>query len=199
MQRRRLSSLGRMAAQVAYWAQGESRSMPVVLGSRYGDAARSLALLGDLIRDEPLSPTVFGLSVHNAIGAMYSIARGDRSNYLSVSAGATSAAACLVEAAGLLADGEPEALVVCYDAPLPGAYADFEDEPAASYAWAWRVSAPALGQPHFRLEAGASEPEPVRSLPLLPFGLDVLRFYLAGDSRLQRAVGRSTWTWSRHG
>jgi hypothetical protein len=82
--------------------------VPLVFASRHGDVARSMDLLGALASDQPLSPTGFGLSVHNAIAALYSIARGHRGNYLALAAGqATVEAACL-EAAGLLADGARE-------------------------------------------------------------------------------------------
>jgi len=198
MARRRLDPLGRMAAQALWWCQGDNLGMPVVLASRYGDAARSLELLATLARDEPVSPTAFGLSVHNAVGAMYSIARHDRANYVAVAAGAASAAAAVVEAAGLLHDGAAQVLVVCYDAPLPGAYAEFEDVPAARYAWAWRVARPAANEPRFGLTAlpPTAGAEPASALP---FGLDVLRFALSGDARFERAAGATCWRWSRRG
>ncbi len=200
MSRRRLNPLGRLAAQVCYWAQQADTGMPVLLGSRYGDAVRSLALLADMARDEPVSPTAFGLSVHNAIGATYSIARADRGNYISLAAGQAGAAACLVEAAALLADGEPEVLVVCYEAPLPGDYAVFHDETPACYAWAWRVRAARHGEPRWQLSAQAEDAAaPRRADDRLPFNLDVLRFYLAGDKHLSRRVGPTRWTWTRHG
>ena len=200
MMRRRLGPLGRTAAQVAYAVHDGRLGLPVVLGSRYGDAARSLDLLADLARGDAISPTSFGLSVHNAIGAMYSIARGDRANYLAVAAGAGSACACLVEAAGLLADGAPEVLVICYEAPLPGAYAGFQDEPGVLYGWAWRVGPAVAGQVRYSLEAGpAGAGSSAASVPALPVALDALRFFLAGDAELHRDVDGTAWTWRRHG
>jgi hypothetical protein len=172
--------------------------MPLVLASRYGDAKRSLAMLAELARGEPLSPTAFGLSVHNAIGALYSIARGDRANYLSVAGGAASAASAVVEAAGLLFDGAPEVMVVCYDAPLPDAYARFHDEPAVPYAWAWRIGRPAANEPRFSLSGTAMQDAGAPATEL-PYGLDVLRFMLSGDAELARAADRTLWTWRRHG
>jgi hypothetical protein len=197
MARRRLNPLGRMAAQVAYACHGGELGLPVIFASRYGDAARSLDLLGDLARGEALSPTAFGLSVHNAIGAMYSITRGDRANYLSLAAGAGSATAALVEAAGLLHDGAAQVMLVCYDAPLPGAYAAFHDEPAAPYAWAWRIALPAPDQPHLLLNASRAQGE-AGAAPL-PLGLDLLRFALSNDHQVRRAVGPTLWTLQRHG
>jgi hypothetical protein len=205
MSRRRLSPLGRSAVQVMYDTRAQldaaaQAAAPVVLASRYGDATRSLALLADLVRGEAVSPTAFGLSVHNAIGAMYSITCGDRANYLSVAAGAASAVAGLVEAAALLADGAPEVLLVCYDAPLPGAYARFEDEPSALYAWAWRLTPPVAGQAHWRLACEAAEvtpsaaPSPAANLPL---GLDMLRAVVQGDAAWQRTSAGRQWRLSR--
>jgi hypothetical protein len=199
MARRRVNTLGRMALQVAYWSQEQpAPDVPVVLASRYGDLERSLALLADMAAQEPMSPTGFGLSVHNAIGALYSIARGDRGNYIAVAAGADSAAVGVVEAAGLLADGAPEVLLLCYDSPLPGAYSVFQDEPAATYAWAWRLTRPAAGMPRFSLSRTMEGASPVLP-PGLPYGLDVLRFALSSDRALARPVDGVVWEWQRHG
>lgn len=143
MMRRRVDRLGRLACQVAYWCKPEGTpAMPMVFASRYGDAARSLHLLGDLAQEQALSPTGFGLSVHNAISALYSIACGDTQNTVVVTAGRATVLAALTEAAALLADGAEEVLIVYYEAPLPPPYDQFEDQPALEYAWAWRVAAP---------------------------------------------------------
>ena len=197
MLRRRLGPLGRMATQVAYDSHGAT-GIPVIFASRYGDAVRSLSLLRDYSLGDTVSPTDFALSVHNAIGAVYSIARGDTANFSSVAAGPASAAAAVVEAAGLLGDGAPEVLLVCYDAPLPGDYADFSDEPAASYAWAWRIGPPVSGQASIALTCRAANDEPSPA-PALPFALDVLRFQLAGAPELSRACEGVEWVWKRHG
>ena len=140
MMRRRVDRLGRLACQVAYWCQPVENSAPLVFASRYGDAQRSLALLGDLVQQQALSPTGFALSVHNAVAALYSIARGDTRNAVVVAGGRATATAALIEAAALIADGEPEVLVVCYEAPLPEHYAHFHDEASCEFAWAWRVA-----------------------------------------------------------
>ena len=106
MQRRRIDRLGRMAIQTAYWCQrAEAEGIPFVFASRHGDVACSVELLESLSRRETLSPTSFGLSVHNAIAALYSIVRGERGNYLALAAGHATPEAALVEAAGLLGDG----------------------------------------------------------------------------------------------
>ncbi len=205
MARRRLNPLGRMAAQMAYaLAPGEAggAGRPMIFSSRYGDAARSLALLDELVRGEPLSPTAFGLSVHNAIGAMVSIARGDRSHHSALAGGAASAGLAMVEAAGLLADGDTDVVVVHYDAPLPGDYGVFADEAPAAYAWAWRVGLPQADEPRLCLalspDGGDADDAPGDD-DALPFGLGLLRFGLSGAPAWQRRVDGQRWHWSRRG
>lgn len=198
MLRRRLGPLGRMAAQVAWHCQQDALGLPVVFASRYGDSDRALKLLKDFAQDQPMSPADFALSVHNAIGAMYSIARSDTSAYSSVAAGPASAAAGLVEAVGLLQDGASEVLLVCYDAPLPGEYAAFADEPACAYAWSWRVRAAMPGEPHFSLTWTPCEAAATPAQAPLPFGLDALRFSVCDDASFVRECAGMRWTWSRH-
>lgn len=212
MMRRRVDRLGRLACQVAYWCEAADGA-PMVFASRYGDATRSLALLGDLVQSQPLSPAGFGLSVHNAISALYSIAQGHTGNTVVVAGGRASAAAALTEAAALLADGAPEVLVVFYEAPLPGHYAEFEDEAACEYAWAWRVARPGHpdrdGSPALTLElsvdeaGGSANPDTAA----WPAGLAVLRHVLQAAAApqaaspaalLRRDRAGAQWTWSAH-
>ncbi|MDB5847658.1 MAG: hypothetical protein JWP29_1410 [Rhodoferax sp.] len=198
--RRRLSGVGRMAAQAAYLCEPlPSNGTPVVFASRYGDAVRSIDLLGKFAQLGEVSPTDFALSVHNAIGAVYSIARQDEANYIAVAGGPASAAAALMEAVSLLADGAAGVTVVCYDAVLPEPYGAFHSEPAAGYAWVWRVTKPEAGAPYFRL-AMSSADECASAPPeaLLPFGLDVMRFALSDDAALRREADGVVWTWTRH-
>lgn len=198
MQRRRVESLGRMALQVAYWCQSaQDERLPMVFASRHGDLSRTYEMLQVLARDEPLSPTSFGLSTHNAISAQYSIARHLTGNHLVVSAGAATAEAALIEAVALLADGAEELLVVVYDGPLPEDYRVYADEPGSSYAWAWRVVPAGAAGPGLTLdidEPGPASPDPGS----LPHGLEVLRFAIGGVPELRfSALGRH-WRWQRH-
>ena len=170
--------------------------MPLVFASRYGEPDRSLEMLAASAAAEPLSPTTFGLSVHNAIGALIGIARGDRADATALSAGPATPLAALVEAAGLLADGAPEVLVVCYDAPLPAAYAAFADGPAAPWAWAWRVAAGGAGACRMRLrctDAGGDADTPAD----LPVGLELQLALLSGRGTGSRCIDGRRWSWCR--
>src|SRR5262249_36902182 len=125
MLRRRTGFLGKMALEVAYRCLGERIDVPTVFTSRHGDTARSVDLLLDLAKGLPLSPTSFGLSVHNAIGGLFSIARGDLSSNVALAAGQGSVEHAVIEACGLLAEGAPAVLLVAYDCPLPALYSAF--------------------------------------------------------------------------
>lgn len=197
MLRRRLNRLGRVALQAAWDCQGDDIGMPIVFASRYGDAARSLALLEDLVSGQEVSPTGFNMSVHNAIGALYAIARADRSNAVSVAAGRASAGAGLLEAAALLADGAPEVMLVCYDDTLPEPYEVFRDEPPCAWAWAWRIARPEGEEPPITVHHGGhADDAPAAQLPA---GLDLLRFFLSGEHRLEQRVEGQQWLWQREG
>ena len=156
-------------------------------------------MLQELARGNPLSPTQFGLSTHNAIAAQYTIARGLPANYLVVSAGACSAEAAMVEAQGLLADGASDVLVVNYDSPVPDDYREFDDEPGCDFAWALRVGRADAQSGPGAFSLGAVESLDAPALPsILPHGLDVLRFILSEDRQLAYAHADGAWLWQRH-
>lgn len=205
MARRRLGPLAKMAITVADAALSHEQSadLPVVWASRYGDAEKSLALLQQQAVQEPLSPTAFGLSVHNAVGAQHSILRGMRANAVCVAASQAAPEAGVVEAVGLLHEGAPEVLLVCYDAPLPSAYAGFQDEPAVEFAWAALLTLPAAGNDAVTLQAAGADADLGGEIGLssIPHGLNVLRFLLQKNTNpLLRRHAAGQWLWGReHG
>ncbi|WP_455288750.1 beta-ketoacyl synthase chain length factor [Cupriavidus necator] len=201
MLRRRLPGLGRVALASAYGcATGDSAAeVPAVFASRHGDTGRLVTMLTELAAGEALSPTAFGLSVHNAIGALRSIDLADTGNLLALSAGRDTVEVAVLEACSLLADGAPEVLLVHYDEPVAAPYAAFADEPACPYSWCWRIAAPRAGEPFYTLALTDEPAAAVPPLPHLPHGLDVLRFMLAGDAQLRYRGEHAGWRWQRHG
>jgi hypothetical protein len=199
MQRRRVDRLGRMALQVAWWCQqAEGDDIPLVFASRHGDLGRSYDMLCELARDEPLSPTHFSLSTHNAIAAQYGIARKLVGNCICVSAGTATAEAAVVEALGLLADGHEEVLIVVYDCPLPDGYARYADETEAAFAWSARLRRPSPGDVRIGLtsdEPGADSGSTTAGQ--LPHGLEVLRFLIGESSQLEHDENGRRWIWRR--
>jgi len=199
MQRRRLERVGRFALQVAYWCQtAEAADIPLVFASGHGDIQRTYEIMEVLAWKELLCPRNFCLSIQNAIVAHYSIARQLKQNYLAVAAGKSTAEAGLIEASGLLHDGAEEVMVVMYDGLLPEAYATFQDESTAEYAWAWRLTKANSGTPSYSLEIMKAEERIAENRSGLPHGLDVMRFMLAGDKSLEFDDGHRRWRWQRH-
>ncbi len=185
MMRRRLNRVGRLACHVAYTCDQGRTTNPIVFASRYGDTDKALSLLADLVKGEPMSPTGFGLSVHNAIAAQYGISRGHLGNAIAIAGAQATVAAAMVEASALLRDGADDVLVVFYETPLPIGYQAFHDEMSCEYAWAWRVGRADHPQGLARVQvcyaADASPSEEV--LDQWPSGLKVLRHFLRNLAR----------------
>lgn len=150
----------------------------------------------DLAKEMPLSPTSFGLSVHNATGGLFSIARGDRATHIALAAGKSSVEHAVIEACGLLAEGEPAVLLVAYDCSLPTPYGGFQDCDEQPFAWAWLMRPPADAVLSLTWSAALEDCSP--SGERLPAGLEVLRFYLRKDPTLERICDTRRWLWSRH-
>ncbi|MFZ6649498.1 beta-ketoacyl synthase chain length factor [Undibacterium sp. TJN25] len=195
MMRRRVEKLGRAALQSAYRALGASTNCPIVFASRYGDIARSIELLRQLAAQETLSPTGFSMSVHNAIGALFSIARGDTGQYTAIAAGDETVEAAFTEACGLLADGADSVLIVVYDEQLPDIYRRFGDEGSFPRAWACLISQAARGgvslQPTPAIALGTSSQWP-------PADMKALQFLTSGAAAYHHTCKGRTWQWQRH-
>jgi hypothetical protein len=195
MLRRRAGFLGKMALEVAYRCIGDHADIPVVFCSRHGEVARAVELLSELAQDAPLSPTAFGLAVHNASAGLFSIARADRANHIAVAAGTSSVEHAVIEACGLLAEGADKVLLVSYDDRLPQMFAAYEDYEEQPHAWAWLMT-PARDNAirlHWRAAAEGLHEEQ----SAMPPSLQVLRFQLRGDHALERTAGSLRWRWTR--
>jgi hypothetical protein len=193
MLRRRAGALGKMALEVAYQCLDGRSDVPTVFCSRHGEVARAVDLLTDLARGEPLSPTAFGMAVHNATAGLLTIARADRANHIAVAAGTASVEHAVIEACGLLADGAPMVLLVACDYPLPEMFASFSDCDEQPHAWAW-LMVPAADDAITLSWIAAAAGEAGAAMP---GGLEVLRFLAGGERQMERVAERRRWRWSR--
>ena len=142
MQRRRLSPFAKMALQVAYNAtlQG-TQDCPVVFASRHGDLHRTSKIITDMVTEHEISPTSFGLSVHNAVVGLWSILTSNQNEMNAISAGKDSFLAALIETCAHLKTHPVESLLVIYaDQVLPAPYDVYQDEQQADVALGFRVS-----------------------------------------------------------
>ncbi|HEX8406693.1 MAG TPA: beta-ketoacyl synthase chain length factor [Duganella sp.] len=196
MLRRRAGFLGKMALEVAYRCldglDDKGANIPTVFCSRHGEVSRALELLADLAHGDPLSPTAFSMSVHNATAGLLTIARADRANHIALAAGASTIEHAVIEACGLLDDGAPMVLLVASDCQMPELFLPYQASDEQPHAWAW-LMAPAAADT-IALSWTASDQAPSSRTP---GALDVAAFYLGGADVLERCDGRMRWRWSR--
>ena len=114
-----------VAEQACVMARRAPRELPNVFASSYGDLAISdylCTVLAHAPRD--LSPTKFHNSVHNAPAGYWTIASGCMASSTALSAGATTFAAGLLEAATLALSEATSVLYVAFDVAATGALVD---------------------------------------------------------------------------
>ena len=137
MQRRRLSRLAKLALNSAMQTLATRKVDYIVWVSQYGDEAKTLNILADVLREQTPSPTQFSTSVHNAISGLYSILCQDATPATSLAGSWNDG---LIEAYAWLKT-RPEArqvLLVYYDEALPDIY--IEHQPFAAFAMAAMIS-----------------------------------------------------------
>lgn len=188
LQRRRLSRLARMVFQVA-WPLAEGHSaLPLVFASRHGETPRSLAILQNLAVAEPLSPTQFSLSVHNAIIGQWSILRGDTSEMTALAGEGDGLEMAMLEAATLLADGAPAVLLVIGEEAQPELYAPFIDDVPFPYALALLLVPGDDWSLQLRTGTGPHTP--------WPHPLSLIQGLSNGCATLEHTWKERQWTWS---
>lgn len=200
MQRRRLSRLARMTLHVAWPLCAENEQLPFVFASRHGETPRTYALLSEVAEQQPLSPTQFGLSVHNAIAGQWSILRGQHGESVAIAGEADTFEHAMVEAAALLSDGAPSVLVVVAEEYPPEPYRDWIGDVPFSYALALRVrgtgtdqGAQASQRWQLRLEPNRDDVAP----GAWPHALEFVRALCIGSNTLEQAWKTRRWIWQR--
>lgn len=139
MVRRRFSVLGQCAMGAALPVIEADEAIPSIFASRYGDMGLTLALLEDIARKEPMSPTRFSLAVHNAVSGLFTIARKDTSEVTSIAAMNGLLLQALFEAIGQLQNAG-RVLCVVYDASLPDFFRHYNSGESLPYAIAFVMS-----------------------------------------------------------
>ncbi len=137
MQRRRLSRLAKLALNSAMQTLATQHADYIVWVSQYGDEAKTLNILADVLSEQTPSPTQFSTSVHNAISGLYSILCQDATPATSLAGSWNDG---LIEAYAWLKT-RPEAcqvLLVYYDEALPEMY--IEHQPFSAFAMAAMIS-----------------------------------------------------------
>jgi hypothetical protein len=183
-----------MALEAAFGCGSKEQLAEVttVFASRHGDAVSNVPLLESLARNEPLSPTRFSHSVHNAPAALFSIAAKNRRPSTSVAAARGTFASGYLEAITMLYRGRGcPVLFVVADQPLPPPFDGFQDEPSGAYAVALLLVA---GD---GVDFRPSRPREEAPRREWPDAVEFLRWWRLGSPSVTLAGTASTWTWSR--
>jgi hypothetical protein len=187
-----MSSLTRLAVQIAVEAAGHGKPDFLIFCSQHGDLTRLREMLDDISSGVELSPTTFSQSVHNASAGLFTIISHSTAPMSALAAGRGTFAAGWLEAEGFL-DAHPAArvLLVTYDEPLPTEYAAYSSQAPCSYAVGLLLRR-AAGQPGFALRPAPSKDGD--SLPLAPL---FLAWMLSGDESLEASAEDQGWIWTR--
>ncbi|MDR1994340.1 beta-ketoacyl synthase chain length factor [Azonexus sp.] len=192
MQRRRLSPMARMVFECAWPIAENHAPMAVVYASRHGETTRDFELLTTLAQGEALSPTSFGLSVHNAIIGQWSVIRQETVESVAISVEGDSAEHALLEACTLLEQGHDQVLVILAEELPPPAWLPWLTDAPFSYVLALRVgrgndwqltlsTVEKTGIPE------SNQPSPLRLLQQLALDANHWQTHFHGR----------TWTWAR--
>jgi hypothetical protein len=197
MLRRRCSPLTRIVLTVAFecCAEHERSQVGSVFASRHGNINESIELLERLALEQPLSPTRFSHSVHNAQAGLFSIAAGNRQASSSIAGEAQTFGCAFLEALTFLerAPANPVLLVMA-DVPLAAAFAGLVDEPVASYGLGLLLASDGPGTPlDFELAPGGEAVAPTR----WPDALEFLRWLESPEPRLALGAARHQFVWEK--
>ena len=197
--RRRCSPLARIALTTAFDCCGEQdlERCSTVFASRHGNINDSIDLLDRLAERQPLSPTGFSHTVHNAQAALFSLAAHNRHSSSSIAAQADTFGCAWLEALALLEReaGRPVLLVIA-DVPLAEAFASMVEEPEASYGLAlWIAPANGAAGLRFSIEPAARPARPGR----WPDAVEFLRWLLSDERRLALGTGPRRFVWQKAG
>ncbi|MBK4988727.1 beta-ketoacyl synthase chain length factor [Pseudomonas sp. S36] len=191
MQRRRLSHMARMAFAVGWpLAEGQPQ-LPLVFVSRHGETPRTFSILSELAANQPLSPTQFSLSVHNAVIGLWSILRGSTCEMTALAAAGDGFEQGILEAAALLAEGAPAVLLIVTEEQPPQVYGPWIDDVPFAYALGLLLTP---GKQWQLAPATTAEPSPHGALP---HGLSWLKAMLTGCDSFNHTWMRRTWNWHR--
>ncbi len=148
MLRRRLGPLARTVFHVLNECTDVSNSEPVVFSSQMGEIQRTQGILDAIASDDPVSPTAFSLSVHNAISGLWSMIHDISAPMVALSPIDGSCTAALIESVGILQEGAYSSVnTVFYEEDYPSFYSPYLTGPIAPYALALRLVAPELAGP----------------------------------------------------
>lgn len=200
LQRRRLSEVTRIAFAVAAECLDEGEPGPgFVFCSRYGEYASSFESLQQIVRNEPISPTAFSMSVHNTAAGQLAVHRKDRAPCSALAAGESTLETGFVEAFAQIGESGRPVMLVYHDQPLPELYREQSTTVRSSLALAMLLDRPAAGGEEHRLRLEWRPSEGRQAAAGGNSVCAVIRLLERGGVPVVQDTGRLVWTWSGQG
>ncbi|WP_107688350.1 beta-ketoacyl synthase chain length factor [Neisseria wadsworthii] len=191
MQRRRLGRAARLVCDAAWNLAEKHPESILVFASHDGELNRSFELWLELMKTHTVSPTSFGLSVHNAQVGQWSMLRKDMRENTALAVGSDGLETALAEAYALMQEGAEQVLLVVADDPLSEEYALEAERAPMPYALAM-VLRPGR-QYHLALSCGK---DAEKNSPYWG-ALDWIRFMLSDRHEETRYYGKRRWLWQK--
>jgi hypothetical protein len=186
-----MSSLSKLAVQIALEAAGDSKPDFLVFCSQHGELTRLREMLRSIATRVELSPTAFSQSVHNASAGVYTIVAHSRAPVSSLASGGSTFASGWLEAEGYLIERpEAQVLLVCYDEPLPPEYVPYSTQTQCQYALGLLLRA--ADERGLALHTAPAEQD--EALPLAPL---FIAWALSSEPTMRITADGQGWIWSR--
>ncbi|MCU4676664.1 beta-ketoacyl synthase chain length factor [Catenovulum sp. 2E275] len=199
MQRRRLSPFAKVTLHCALEAAGDDAShVPSVFASRHGDLHKTTALIEAVAKKEDLSPTQFGLSVHNALAGLFSIFTQNTAPISAVAAGESTFIAGLVDSLVKMQINQYAKILYVYsDLKVPTCYQNYVAENEKNIAIALLLEASPMEQAQFSLaQTKLSQSEHTLELNG-PQAFSFIQFLCSNQPALIQAIQQQTWVFNR--
>ena len=190
MQRRRLSPFAKITLHCALEASmHERQDIHSVFSSRHGDLHRTTGLIEDVASGAELSPTKFGLSVHNAVAGLYSIYTGNRAPISAIAAGEASFMAGMVDSVAKLHANQLERILYVYsDLIVPDCYHSYVNQ-EISIGIGLLIEAGDSSNASFQLTTDGISKDPERKYQ----PLDFMDFYYSEKSDWLPHINQQRW------
>ncbi|MDG3087527.1 beta-ketoacyl synthase chain length factor [Vibrio hannami] len=196
MMRRRMSSLSKLATQVAIHLLSDYDVDYLIFSSRHGELPRTVELLKAILSGDEASPMAFSQSVHNTAAGLTTIATKQAIPVTSIAAGEDTFHQALIEAYAYISEyPDKRVLVIDFDEPLPEIYNEYETKQFSGYALGFLLSAAGSDSDtskSFGLTANRAATEMPETLPQ---SVSVLKRILQGKKEWQIESGSYQWEW----
>ncbi|MDO5685885.1 MAG: beta-ketoacyl synthase chain length factor [Neisseria sp.] len=192
LQRRRLGTAARLVFAAAHPLSEAAKQCPTVFTSHDGEMNRSFQMLLQLFGQNEVSPTAFGLSVHNALAGQFSMLHHNTAENTAISADEAGWENGIIEACALLEEGAPQVLLIATDEPLHAEYTVQAERAPFAYAVAALLERGDDWQLDRLPESPAAAPE-----KHYWGALSWLRHYHRGDAAWQQTYTQESWSWQK--